>query len=164
MKEYVCAHCEVRFCREPAQAAKSRRNFCSRKCSGLARRTGLTKAQKRAAKAEYDRAYREKNLESIKAKKRAHRKRSYDPIRAKAQRAVRLHRHREYIQAYNARPENKAKKRAYDLALRRKEYADFADAWRLYLELKQEIIRRMPDAYERLKARGYYERKAACLT
>jgi len=37
-------------------------------------------------------------------------------------------------------------------------YADFAEAWRLLIELEREIRTRCPDKYERQKARGYFTR------
>lgn len=61
--------------------------------------------------------------------------------------------HLEYLRT----PEYRAKKRQYDEELRKAEYGEFAETWRLLLDLEKEI-RSQQSSYERRKARGYYTR------
>lgn len=132
--------------------------YCGRRCSGMARRSDFrTKAEKRADKRAYDEQYRERNREALKAKKAAYYQRIGPTIREKEreQRARNMPHHVEYCR----RPEYRAKKHEYDIQKAAREgYGDYGEAWRLLLELEAEIRRRVPDKYERLRARGYYER------
>ena len=76
------------------------------------------KAQKVAEKRLYDMAYRAKNLERIKAGKRAYFQRTYDPREAAVERKKRMHLH----VAYCRQPRYKAWKREYDRKYRASEY------------------------------------------
>jgi len=109
--------------------------YCGRECSGLGRRCGKTKAQKREEKRMYDMEYRKKNLALIKAKKSAHFKKTYDPVKAAIERKARMPRHIEYCR----RPEYRVKKQAYDQKRRDAEYGDFAEVARLTIDLNREI-------------------------
>jgi hypothetical protein len=62
------------------------RLYCDRTCAGMQRLAGKTKAQKVAEKRIYDMAYRAKNLDRIKADKRAYFQRTYDPRKAAVER------------------------------------------------------------------------------
>ena len=70
--------------------------YCGRKCSGFGRRKGKTIEEKRAEKAAYDREYRAANLATIKARKRAYFKATYDPEKARIERAANMAWHVEY--------------------------------------------------------------------
>lgn len=139
----VCRHCK-KAVDKPAGAVTRARAigaplYCGRRCAGLARRTHKTKAQKRAEKAAYDRIYRAKNLASIKAKKAAHFKRTYDPVAAAVERKKNMPRH----VAYCRRPEYRAKKSIYDKQHRAKKwFGPFAEVAILTTDLNREIKER----------------------
>jgi hypothetical protein len=159
----TCAHCRSRFAvRAGEDTYRAKRGippvrFCGLRCAGLARRQWKPKAQKVAEKAAYDREYRAKNLRAIKAKKRAHYIRTFDPEKMRAWRST-PHRkayHRAYIQSARYR----RWKCRYDLNHRASDYGPFAEAYKALLKLQKLILRVAPDKYERLKARGYYENR-----
>jgi len=101
---------------------------CSQVCSGIARRSNKTPEQKKLEKQAYDKEYRAKNLEVIKAKKSAHFKKTYDPVKAAIERKKRMPKHVEYCR----RPEYKAWKVEYDKKYRAKQdYGEFADCFLL---------------------------------
>lgn len=142
--EFPCAHCGETGAREAGQVNRARiiglRLFCSRVCFGLDRRKNKTSAQKIAEKSEYDRGYRARNLESLKAKKRAHHKRTYDPVAAAKQRKKRMPWHVEYCR----QPAYKAKKQTYDQRHRaEKTYGSFAQAFLTLVAVNNEITGRM---------------------
>ena len=87
---FLCSECGNQFQRENGEANRTLRKvgylFCSRTCSGIHRRSLKTDEQKKIEKAEYDRQYRLKNLESLKIKKAEYFQRTYDPVTAKAKR------------------------------------------------------------------------------
>lgn len=115
--------------------------YCGRTCAGIAHRSKdhLTNSQKRAAKSEYDKDYRAKNLELIKAKKRDYFKRSYDPKAAAVIRKERMPIHVEYCR----RPEYKAWKSEYDKRhLARKAFGEFAEVALLLRDIENEIEQR----------------------
>ena len=157
-----CAQCERAF--QKATGAYNRsvkrglRHFCSRACKGLDKRSGLTLAEKRAAKAAYDARRREEKADQIRAARRAAHLATYDPEKARRVREANRDRRRAYIAVYNADPANKARKHEYDIARNGARYGDFAEAWRLLVELERVIRERCPDKYERAKQRGYYDR------
>jgi len=150
-----CAHCGE-FAELPSghvnrSRAAGLRLYCGRACAGLGRRSGRTPEEKRAAKAAYDAAYRERN--DRRAKKAAYHKRTYDPAKAREQREAKRDRMRVIQRAWYDDPANRESKRQYDEARRGMAYGDFADAHRLLIELEREIRRLTPDRYERAKAR-----------
>lgn len=165
--ERTCQQCGRRFSRVLAYLTYRRKHglgdrlFCGLKCFGLSRRTHKSKAQRVADKAEYDRLYRERNREMLKAKRHAYFKRTYDPAKAAKERQHKMAWHVEYCRRYYSDPANKAHKVAYDAARRSAKYGDYAEAHLVALELKKELLRRCPDRYERMKARGYYTRPGA---
>lgn len=161
----ICHQCLRRFDYPMAQykyrRAHGAENFyCGRECAGLARRTWKSKAQKVAEKAVYDREYRAKNRDALKAKQRAWHEANYDPDKARIVRRQKREQLRAYFAAYRARPEWRRHKQAYDAALRSAQYGEFSEVHRALVVLNKELIRRSPDKYERLKARGYYQRGA----
>lgn len=158
----ICPVCAEEFTRRVGDINRAVRLglpiYCGRKCSGLARRSDTrTAEQKREDKARYDAEYRARNKDRIKAKAAAYYAKVGPTIRdkEKANRAKRMAAHVEYCR----RPEYRQQKAIYDAEIRASEYGPFAEAYRLLIELQKEIIQRCPDRYERLKARGYYERK-----
>ena len=154
----ACGTCGISFEKRPIDVARgSGRVYCSRRCSGLARRVERSGEEKRALKAEYDRKRREEKAEELRAKKREHHLKTYDPEKARAWRAGRQAEIKAYRIKWQADPSNRAAKADYDRALRESEYGDFGEAQRLLLALEREVRRLIPDKYERLKARGYYE-------
>lgn len=134
-----CAHCREWTEKEPGQINLAKRisapMFCDRWCFGASRRKGKTKAQKVAEKRLYDMAYRTKNRQALKAKKRAYFERTYDPRKAAVARAKRMHLH----VAYCRQPRYRAWKRRYDQQYRAREYGPFADAYLLAVNLNREI-------------------------
>lgn len=137
--KYRCAHCGKVAEKAAGHVNRARERglnlYCNRRCSGLGRRKGKTKAQRVAEKAAYDAAYRAKNLDAIKAKKHEHFKRTYDPVVAAAYRKQRMPLHVEYCR----QPEYRVKKQAYDQKRRDAEYGEFAEVARLTIDLNREI-------------------------
>jgi hypothetical protein len=158
----ICPQCSIAFDRNASHVNRSMKNgaplYCGMACAGLARRVEpKTDEQKRAAKAEYDRNRRaEKGIE-LRAKKMAayYADHKRNLAHAKEYRKIRMPKHVEYCR----RPEYKSYKHEYDIKRNSQEYADFAEAWRLLIELEKEI-RSQASAYERRVANGYYLRSA----
>ena len=94
----------------------------------------------------------------LREKKRESWRRTYDPATARVERKKRSKYHTAYCREYYADPVKKREKVEYDIQRRGRAYADFAEAWRLLIELEREIRTRCPDKYERQKARGYFTR------
>ena len=134
-----CAHCGKIVEKERGHVNHARKSglrvFCGRRCSGLGRRKHKPKAQRVEEKRLYDVEYRRKNLARIKARKKAYFQRTYDPEAARIERKKRAHFHAEYCR----RPSYKLWKREYDRRRRDGEYGEFADAYRLTVELNREI-------------------------
>lgn len=137
--KYRCAHCgkvaEKAACHVNRARERGLNLYCNRRCSGLGRRKGKTKAQRIAEKRAYDAVYRVKNLERIKANKKEHHKRTYDPVEAAKVRKDRMPYHVEYCR----QPAYKAKKQEYDRKHRASEFGEFAEAYMLTIDLNREI-------------------------
>lgn len=139
----ACAHCGKET-DKPAGAvnrakAAGLRQFCNRRCAGLARRKPRKpKAQRVEEKRLYDMEYRRKNLTWIKAKRAAHFRKTYDPAKAKIERKKRAAFHAEYCR----RPSYRLWKAEYDRRRRASFYGPFADAFQLTIDLNREIKRR----------------------
>lgn len=163
MKDILTLRCER--CRKPFKRARSQHvhrikrgiaaAFCSRTCSGMARRT--SHAEKKKRKADYDACYRTKHARRLKRQKKEHFARTYDPDAARVERKKRAHEHADYIRRYYADPKHKSVKVAYDLDRRAAAFGPYADAYKLLIVLNRELLKRAPDKYERAKARGYYD-------
>jgi hypothetical protein len=140
--KFCCAHCRKMADKPTGEVNRARKSglplHCNRHCAGLARRKGKTKAQLVAEKKAYDAAYREKNFAVLKAKKHDYFKLTYDPAKAAVERKKRMPRHVEYCR----QPRYKESKKEYDRKRRAGEFAAFADAYSLTLELDREIKRR----------------------
>lgn len=153
-------------CAQPFEANAGRVNravkagaplYCGLACSHLARRLAHppTAAERKAAKAAYDRAYRERVADKRRVQRAEYYQRTRDPEKERALRKERMPLHVEYCR----RPEYRAYKHEYDRKRNEKEYAEWAEAWRLLLDLEKEI-RSQASAYERRVANGYYTRNA----
>ena len=144
--KFKCAHCGKSGDKPTGEINRAKsaglRIYCDRRCSGLGRRNGKTKAQRVEEKRLYDLAYRAKNLVLLKEKKRAYFKRTYDPVKAAIDRKKRMPRHVEYCR----RPEYRRWKSEYNREHRAKEYGDFAEAYRLVIDLNREIKGRASNA------------------
>jgi len=156
----LCAHCGKKTEKPTGHVRRSRKDglllYCGRTCSGLGRRKGKTKAQKVAEKRLYDMAYRAKNLERIKSKKRAYFQRTYDPKKAAVQRKKRMHLH----VAYCRQPRYKAWKRGYDQKCRAMKYGPFAEAYLLAVNLNREIKSRTTNYEIRLENQTLNKKQA----
>jgi len=130
----------------------------------LARRKNKSEALRREEKRLYDIEYRRKNRASLKAKKAAYFKRTYDPQKAAVERKKRSSKHVEYCR----RTEYREWKRQYDRRYRaEKEYGEFADCFLLVMDIRNECLSQQSD-YEirlskgtlnkRLKRKRDYER------
>jgi len=157
---FRCAHCRKRAERPAGHVNRSRRIgmalYCSRRCSGLARRDGKTKAQRVEEKRIYDAAYRKRNRALLKRKKAAYFRATYDPDKARIERKKRAKQHAEYCR----RPAYKRWKRQYDARYRAKEYGEFADAYRVLLEVNREVRKRI-DSYESKRQQGTFGKTQA---
>lgn len=132
--------------------------YCGRFCAGWARQTVKPpEAERKAAKAEYDRKRREQQGERLLAEKRAHYHATKDE--RKEQHAAYRKTRMPYHVAYCSTPEYKAKKAAYDKRKRYEAYGPFADAAKLLDELEKEI-RARATRYEIYVANGRYTRSA----
>lgn len=144
--KFRCAHCGKACVRGVGAVNRAHdlglNLYCGRKCSGLGRRIGKTKAQKKEEKRFYDIEYRRRNLAPIKVKKRAYFQATYDPEQASIERRKRAKAHAEYCRT----PEYRAWKHAYDQRRTDKKYGPFAEANRLMIELNREIKGRATNA------------------
>lgn len=114
--------------------------YCSRACSGLARRVPRTVAEKKKRKRDYDILYRAKNLEAIRRKKAEHYQRTVDRDKEREVRKKRMPLHVEYCR----QPKYKAYKRDYDMQFRAKKlYGEFADVALILRDVEVEIDKRM---------------------
>ena len=141
---YRCAHCGKVAEKAAGHVNRARERglnlYCNRRCSGLGRRIGKTKAQRVIEKAAYDAAYRASNRAMLKAKKQNYHKRTYDPSKAAVVRKANMPRHVEYCR----QPEYRRKKKAYDRKHRAtKFFGPFAEAAMLLSDLNLEINGRM---------------------
>ena len=147
MVPITCAHCGKRSNKRRCDVLRAREAglniYCNRRCSGLGRRCGKTKAQRVKEKAKYDADYRAKNRAMLKAKKAAYFQRTYDPVAAAVERKKNMPRHIEYCR----RPEYRAWKTIYDRQhLAKKKYGPFAEVAMLTHDLNHEIKQRMTNA------------------
>lgn len=153
-REIACAHCGNPSQQETGLINRAARKgapiFCGRICSGLARREWKPDQQRKAEKAKYDRAYREEKRDLLKAKRAAHFRATYDPVKAAVDRKKTMPRHVEYCR----RPEYKVKKREYDLKYRAEnEFGEYAEAYIILSDIEREIDSRA-SRYEIYSANG----------
>lgn len=151
--EFLCSQCGVKSVRCAGDVNRARKNganlYCSKECSGIARRKPRSVEEKKAAKAAYDREYRKKNRSALRIKKAAYYQRTKDPVREAQERKKRMAAHFEYCR----RPEYKKWKREYDRQYRaKKQYGEFADCFLLAQEIRQECLSQASDYEIRLTA------------
>jgi hypothetical protein len=156
--KFKCSYCGKRGDKPSGAVNRSRaaglKLYCDRRCSGLGRRKGKTKAQKVLEKRLYDMEYRRINADRMKENHRAYHLRTYDPVKAAIERKKRMPRHVEYCR----RPAYKAWKRQYDRRHRAKEYGPFAEVHMLLVDLQHEIASRM-GGHERRLANDTYNKR-----
>lgn len=154
-----CPRCGIDFLTKAGRFNKAEKIsaplYCGKECASASRRVERTEEEKKALKAAYDREYRKRDPEAMKAYKALYYQETRDPERERAIRRAKMPQHVEYCR----RPEYKAWKHEYDIQKNAQEYGEFADAWRLLLDLEKEI-RSQATAYERRVANGYYTRNA----
>lgn len=141
--KFKCARCKKTTDRRTGHVRRARKAgmnlYCGRRCAGLAKRRGKTRAQRVSEKSAYDKAYRASNLALIRAKKKAYFHRTYDPVKAAIERKANMPRHVKYCQ----RPEYRAWKSKYDKKYRaKKDYGAFAEVAMLVSDLNLEINQR----------------------
>lgn len=157
--QFKCDNCGCSTDKPTGAVNRARRAglnlYCGKLCAGLARRTGLSKAEKVANKAAYDAERRAERADQIRAEKAEYHKRTYDPAKAAVVRKERMPYHVEYCR----RPEYREKKAEYDRQHRADEYGVFADAFLMLQEVDKEL-RSQASGYERRVQRGYYTRSA----
>jgi hypothetical protein len=137
--ECICNHCGSKFEKTTGaanRALKQGKNiYCNRACAGIGRRSNLSDEEKKAIKSDYDKMYREKNLEKIKSNKKEYFKRTYNPEEAKVIRKKRMPKH----VAYCRRPEYREKKKIYDQKHRAQQnYGEFWESFLLVQEIHKE--------------------------
>jgi hypothetical protein len=154
----ICPCCKTEFSSPPSRFNRATKIgapvYCSKKCSGISRRSSLTKAEKIVLKKIYDKNYRTKNKAILKQKKHVHFKKTYDPVKASLVRKERMPIHVEYCR----QPKYKDYKKEYDKKYRAAEFGDFSESHILLVELSKEILQRM-HRYEIAKANGTINKK-----
>lgn len=143
----ICPYCENEFetTLGVLNAAKKGgyKVYCCRQHSVLARRDRRTKEEKVKAKSEYDKQYRAKNFDQIKAKKQAYNKTPKGREAQKRRRNTRMPKHIEYCR----QPEYKAKKVEYDKNYRAEKYfGEFAECSILINQINKVLVERADKA------------------
>lgn len=111
----------------------------------------MTTLSKKEAKRLYDIEYRRKNKERIEAHKRAY---NSSPAGRAMQKRHRV-KFKAYHRNYCRQAEYRAKKHRYDVEHgMRKKYGEFWECMILVEQIQKEVVRLMPDIYERNKMRG----------
>ena len=157
----VCPSCNDEFHCDSSRIGRAKKInaplFCSRKCAGLARRSGLSSVEKKHVKREYDARRREELREQIRAQKREYYQKNRKTLLKQfaEYRKVHMGKHVEYCRT----EKYKAYKAEYDKRLRDSEYGEFAECARLLIELEKEL-RERSTAYQRRVEKGYYLRSA----
>ena len=165
MKEFAsfrCDHCGAKNTKRAPDVRKALNKnaglYCDRTCSGLGRRVQRSESESRRLKSEYDARRRVELADTIKRDKAEYHKRTYNPEKARTERAKHMDRHVTYCRGYMKDPVKKAAKVAYDRdRLAKMKYGDLSDAMPILRELESLIRSRYTTPYERRKARGYYE-------
>ena len=155
----ACAYCGKEADKPVSAVNRARqaglRLFCNKACAVLARRAPFkTLQQKKDEKAAYDRIYREKKADLLKAKKAAaYQRKREDPEFLQKEREYRkknMHRHVEYCR----RPEYKIYKATHDREYgAKKKYGEFWECAILIRDLRRECLERMT-AYDIRQSNG----------
>jgi hypothetical protein len=109
----------------------------------------MTKKHKKAA---YDREYRAKNREMLRAKKAAAYA-IYGPAHREKEREIRKRKMPAHVE-YCRNPEYVVKKSEYDRRKMLEEYGDYAECYQLLKLLVVEINKVQPDRFERYRESG----------
>jgi hypothetical protein len=137
--KFTCQHCRKTACKPAGHVNRSRASgmslYCSRICSGMARRKHISDAQKKLEKRLYDLEYNKRNRDKRQNQKAEYHKRTYDPVRAAEHRKTRMPYHVEYCRGQKY----KVKKREYDKKRRASEYGPAAEAYTVFIDLTREI-------------------------
>lgn len=155
----TCASCSKHGTKPAGAVNRARRIgaplYCDKVCAGLGRRKPeKTKAQRIEEKRLYDASRRKKLRARLKAEKAAYYATHFDRDKERAYRKAHKEQHNEYCR----RPEYRAYKTLYDLDRRAAEYGEFAEAYKLVLEVDREIKSRM-SRYEIYAANGTINKK-----
>lgn len=137
---FLCPMCMCETQKERSAYNRAQRSglafYCGRKCAGAARRNNKDRDAKIAEKAEYDRLYRLKNREVLRAKKAVYYAKNHDREKEREIRKLRMPKHVEYCR----RPEYKAYKKSYDRKYRAERlYGDFSESYLFLLEIENEV-------------------------
>lgn len=139
--KHICPHCGIEC--EKATGLINRANkvgspiYCSKVCSGLARRSNKSSEQLKAEKAKYDAAYRETNASKLKRQKSERHQRVYDPVKQREYNQNRMPLHIEYCR----QTEYRAKKVGYDREYRAKKfYGEFYECAIIVEQINNKLI------------------------
>ncbi len=151
-REIECPACGQRSLRTVSdinRAAKDGlRIFCNRECAGVGRRVESPVSPRnpnwKAMKKEYDKKYRQQNIEKLKREKKEYYART-GPLRRDKEREARKKRMPMHVE-YCRRPEYRIKKKDYDLDRRAKAFGEFSESYKILLEIQKEVLSRVTRA------------------
>jgi hypothetical protein len=113
-------------------------------------------------KSEYDKKYREKHRDIILKKKKEYYNKNKDKIEAKMKVIRKTPEYREKHKKYLGTEKYKESKQCYDKKyLAEKHYGEYSECMILVEEIHKEVIKLVPDTYERQKMRGKVDRRIA---
>jgi len=159
--EICCEYCGEKSIKPRGHVSRAhrlnRKIYCGKACSGSARRSSLSLAERKARKSEYDSAYRSKNKISLAKKKSEYFRKTYDPVSASKERA-KIKKERPEIEdsrrEYMKGEEYVAKKKRYDRRYRAiKNYGpEWGDCMVVALNLRDECLSQSSDYEIRLQS------------
>lgn len=125
--KHICPHCKIECDIKAGYINRAKKlgvpKYCSKKCSGLARRNDKTTEQKKAEKAAYDKIYHKTDK-----RKESHKRYNETPAGRATQKRAR-EKLKEYHLEYCRTPEYRAWKKDYDqLHVAKKHFGAFAEA------------------------------------
>jgi len=158
MVGFNCAYCGKRASTYPGAFNRAQKIgaqlYCDKTCSALGRRKNKTEEQLKEEKRLYDMRYRRANREMLKRKKAEYFQRTYDPIKAAAERKPKMARHVEYCRKYYSDPARKEEKRVYDQTRRaRLECGEFWESKLLVLNIENQV-EKVASAYQLRQMNG----------
>ena len=156
----TCPVCKSKCGKPAGHVNRSRKSgapiYCSKECSGIARRKNITEREKKKRKAAYDREYRAKNSDRIKANKAEYFQKAYDPEDAAVKRA-KVKKESPEIEArrreYMASDVYKSRKKKYDRRYRAAvNYGpEWGECMALALDVRDECLSQSSDYEIRLQ-------------